>query len=120
MTCWTTSRLRKHVCLWAASLLGGFEKKISFFGVKGVSAPVALSVFSATEARPLQQALADTLRPGSSRSSSRKKSAPGFGRCAADEMEVEARGNHLRFPNFEIAQGGYFSAAVVAVGLSTA
>jgi hypothetical protein len=59
----------------------GFEKKISFFGVKGVSAPVALSVFSATEAHPLQQALANTLRPGSSRSSSRKKSAPGSGRC---------------------------------------
>jgi hypothetical protein len=69
--------LTQHVCLCAASLLGGFEKEISFFGVKGVSASVGLSVFSATEARPLQQALANTLRPGSSRSSSQKKSAPG-------------------------------------------
>jgi hypothetical protein len=49
----------------------------------------------------------------------RKKNAPGSGRCAADEMEVEARGNHLRFRNFEIAQGGYFNAAAEAVGLAT-
>jgi hypothetical protein len=113
-----------------------FENKIYFFlGVKGVSVPVTVSVFP-DELYPAPRSWAeraypklihytsfpraDTLRPGCSRSSSRTKYAPGSGRCAADKMEVEARGDHLRFPNFEIAQGRYLSAAVVAVGLSTA
>ena len=39
---------------------------------------------------------------------------------SVDEMEVEGPWNHLQFQNFEIAQGGYLSAAVLAVGLSTA
>ena len=35
----------EHLCFRRAALLGVFENKISFFGVKGVSIPAAVSVF---------------------------------------------------------------------------
>ena len=60
----------------------------------------------------------DTLRPGGQPKLFAEEIMRRIPSCAADEMEVDARGNH---PRILICQplGGYSSAAVVAVGLST-
>jgi hypothetical protein len=76
------------------------ENKVSFFGVKGVSIPAAVSVFpdelyqapkSWTErAYPNSSTItsstrADTLQPGNSRNSFQKRFAPASERCALNE-----------------------------------
>ena len=95
------------VCLRGASLNECFENNISFFGAKSVSVRVAVSVFrmSSIRLRGVGQSgrirsssaktsfpRADTLRPGSRRSSSLKKYAPGSVAAPLDEMEAEERG----------------------------
>ena len=121
----------------AASLYWeGFENKIYFFfGVKGVSAPIAVSVFP-DELYPALRSWAEQAYPKPIHYSKLQgRTLCGLGAAEAlrgrNPRQVPVVAPLMKwkwrpveiicdFTNFEIAQGRYFSAAVVAVGLSTA